>query len=748
MGQGLQRLEAGLTPQTDISPDKLDELVRVESGSAAVPPEAGTSSAVTPMAGSWRPPGIQGMDVSNYQGNVDWPTAWAQGARFAYVKASEGTFYTNPSFSQQYSGSTAVGMYRGAYHFAMPTLTSGREQANFFVDHGGSWSSDGRTLPPLLDIEYNPYDAKTMPSGEGDTCYAMSPVELISWIRDFSNTIKARTGRIPMIYTATNWWNYCIGDTTAFADHPLHIAAYNEIAAGPVPYGWKTYSFWQYSDSGPFVGDSNVWNGSAAGLAAFVKGVAPAPAPDTAVRQFNPGDFNGDGRPDLVNRRVDGTLWLHPGQTDGKFGTPIRIGTGFQAFNLFLATGDYDGDGRNDFLARHVDGSLWRYSGTGIVDSTSEGYRPGQKIGASGWNSFLSLTSGGDYDGNGTADLLGFRSDGSLWLYPGPGNGQHGSGHIIGSGWNVFKDIAGAGDFDADGKDDLLARSSDGRLVLYRGDGNGDFLAGEQIGTGWHVYTQVLGSTDFNGDRRPDLLGVRSDQSLWFYAGTGFSREGYLPALRIPTDLLSHDEVTAVGNFDSEGGNDLISRSQDGKLWFHAGTGQNEFSNQVEIGHGWHIYQDLIGVTDLNSDGQPDLLAIRPDGTLWFYAGTGSISASSEGYRPGVRIGSGWNIYSELVTPGDYNGDGRADLLGRRPDGTLWFYAGTGSISASSEGYAPARQIGRGWDGFRQIVGSPDLGSDGKNDMVAILPDGRVFLYRGDAMNDEGYRVPTASGRL
>lgn len=803
MGQGLKRLKAGLTPQTKISPDRLEMIGEDSAGGAAVLPEASTPSAITPLAGSWRPPGIQGMDVSNYQGEVDWPSAWAQGARFAYVKASEGTFYTNPSFNKQYSGSTAVGMYRGAYHFAMPTLTSGREQANFFVDHGGSWSSDGRTLPPLLDIEYNPYDVDTMPSGEGDTCYAMSSAELISWIRDFSNTIKARTGRLPMIYTATNWWNYCIGDTAAFADHPLHVAAYNEVAAGPVPFGWKTYSFWQYSESGPFVGDSNVWNGSAAGLEAFVRDAAPAPAADQTDRQFNPGDFNGDARPDIINRKADGTLWLYPGQSGGRFGTPVRIGTGFQNFNLFVATGDYDDDGRNDFLARHVDGSLWRYSGTGVVSDSSQGYYPGAKIGTSGWNKYLSLTSGGDYDGNGTADLLGFRSDGSLWLYVGPGDGQHGPGHIIGSGWNVFKSILGAGDFDTDGRNDLLARTPGGGLVLYRGDGHGDFLAGEQVGSGWQVYTEVMGSSDFDGDRHPDLLGVRADQSLWFYAGTGLSEDGYLPGTRLSTNLQSHDEVTAVGNFNSMGGNDLISRTPDGRLWFHAGTNRNSLSPQTQIGHGWDIYQDLIGVGDYNADGRPDLLATRVDGSLWFYAGTGSVSstqpgyaravrighgwnvyaeimapgdynadgmmdllarrqdgslwfyagtgvvsASNEGYRPGLKIGHGWNVYSEVITPGDYNSDSKVDILARRPDGSLWFYAGTGSVSASFEGYDQGKKIGHGWGKFREVVGSRDLGGDGKNDMIALLPDGGVYLYLGDGMPVTGYLAATATGRL
>ena len=63
---------------------------------------------------------VQGMDVSGHQGNVAWSTAWNNGARFAYVKATEGTTYTNPYFAQQYNGSYNVGMIRGAYHFAHP----------------------------------------------------------------------------------------------------------------------------------------------------------------------------------------------------------------------------------------------------------------------------------------------------------------------------------------------------------------------------------------------------------------------------------------------------------------------------------------------------------------------------------------------------------------------------------------------------------------------------------------------------
>ena len=137
----------------------------------------------------------QGLDVSSYQGNVNWSTVAANGGRFAYIKATEGTGYTNGYFAQQYNGSYNAGLIRGAYHFALPNASSGATQANYFVSHGGGWSRDGKTLPPALDIEYNPY---------GATCYGLSQSAMTAWIHDFSNTVLSRTGRYPTIYTTTD----------------------------------------------------------------------------------------------------------------------------------------------------------------------------------------------------------------------------------------------------------------------------------------------------------------------------------------------------------------------------------------------------------------------------------------------------------------------------------------------------------------------------------------------------------------
>ncbi|TVT59247.1 lysozyme [Amycolatopsis rhizosphaerae] len=191
---------------------------------------------------------VAGIDVSGYQGNVDWSGYWADGIRFAYVKATESTTYTNPYFTQQYNGSYNVGMIRGAYHFATPDTSSGATQAEYFVSHGGGWSADGKTLPGALDMEYNPY---------GATCYGLSQSAMTAWIKDFSDTYHSLTNKYPTIYTSTNWWSQCVsGDFSS--TNPLWVARYASTV-GTLPYNWSYYTFWQYSSS-PI--DQDTFNGA------------------------------------------------------------------------------------------------------------------------------------------------------------------------------------------------------------------------------------------------------------------------------------------------------------------------------------------------------------------------------------------------------------------------------------------------------------------------------------------------------
>jgi GH25 family lysozyme M1 (1,4-beta-N-acetylmuramidase) len=199
-----------------------------------------------------------GIDVSHHQGTINWTSVRNAGIQFAYIKATEGTSYKDPLFNTNYPAAYYAGVIRGAYHFALPNLSSGAVQADYFYNNGGRWSADNRTLPGALDIEYNPY---------GSTCYGLSQSAMRSWIADFLNRYHYRTGRYAVIYTTTNWWVTCTGNYSGFAGHhPLWIARYSS-SPGTLPAGWSFWTFWQYTASGSVPGvsgsvDRDYFNGA------------------------------------------------------------------------------------------------------------------------------------------------------------------------------------------------------------------------------------------------------------------------------------------------------------------------------------------------------------------------------------------------------------------------------------------------------------------------------------------------------
>jgi GH25 family lysozyme M1 (1,4-beta-N-acetylmuramidase) len=229
------------------------ELDWMGSSVAAHEGRVGQTATATAPAKTTR---TQGFDVSNWQGTVNWASAYAKGARFAYIKATEGTTYKDPKFDANYTGSYKAGFIRGAYHFARPDSSGGKAQADYFVSHGGGWSKDGKTLPPALDIEY--------PAGAA--CYGLSKTAMVSWIKAFVNEVHAKTTRWATLYSTTDWWTRCTGNTSAFAaNDPLFVARYAS-SVGKLPAGWPWYSFWQHADSGTFPGDQDYFNGPLSGL--------------------------------------------------------------------------------------------------------------------------------------------------------------------------------------------------------------------------------------------------------------------------------------------------------------------------------------------------------------------------------------------------------------------------------------------------------------------------------------------------
>jgi FG-GAP-like repeat len=215
----------------------------------------------------------------------------------------------------------------------------------------------------------------------------------------------------------------------------------------------------------------------------------------TAV--LSPGDFSGDDKPDLIVRRSDGRLLLYRGNGAGGFLTGMGepIGSGWQQFSALFSPGDFSGDGHPDVLAARTDGGFFLYHGNGAgAWVTGVPVQVG-----SGWQQFDAIFSGGDFSGDGKPDVIARQPAGGLFLYEGNGAGGWTSGipSQIGSGWQQFTALAGGGDFSGDGKPDVLAQHGDGRLLLYEGNGAGGWISGVPvgIGTGWAGLAQLTLAT-------------------------------------------------------------------------------------------------------------------------------------------------------------------------------------------------------------------------------------------------------------
>jgi lysozyme len=196
---------------------------------------------------------IQGIDVSDHQGTVDWNAVQQAGKVFVFIKATDGITWTDPDFAANWSGAEAAGLLRGAYHF-YETDDDPTAQAQNFLNAVQLAPGD---LPPVVDIER--FDT-------GGTA-SQTVKDLQTWL----DVVEQATGRTPIIYTSHGFWN-SLG-TSAFGLYPLWIAEYG-VQSPTLPAGWASWTFWQFSESGTVAGisgsvDLNVFNGSLAELTAL-----------------------------------------------------------------------------------------------------------------------------------------------------------------------------------------------------------------------------------------------------------------------------------------------------------------------------------------------------------------------------------------------------------------------------------------------------------------------------------------------
>ncbi len=202
---------------------------------------------------------IYGIDVSHWQGNIDWELLSEDGYTFSWVKATEGMTYTDPMFFNNISNGMATDIVMGAYHFARPDNNTAEEDATNFLNIASDYIGPG-FLPPVLDLE-NPYS--------GGQVIVLTDLftaqQLSDWVAEWMGLVEASTGISPFIYINGNFANYLNPSLNSYG---LWFAQPDENLDPPTNIGsWSEWGFKQYSWWGNVSGingdvDLNIFNGS------------------------------------------------------------------------------------------------------------------------------------------------------------------------------------------------------------------------------------------------------------------------------------------------------------------------------------------------------------------------------------------------------------------------------------------------------------------------------------------------------
>jgi MYXO-CTERM domain-containing protein len=209
---------------------------------------------------------VEGLDVSAGQGTIDWNAVKASGRQFAFIKATQGNYYTSPDWNGQWSGAKAAGVLRSAYHFFDPTV-DGLTQAKYFLNVVGTLGPGD--LPPMLDIECptSSNQAATQPDCEypAGTGYpansGWAPAATMNQrIADWLNYVQQQTGKLPIIYSYNYWFNDSGADTTPLHKYPLDISWPSTGTCFTVGLGndFTTAAYWQWSTSGSCPGVNGI----------------------------------------------------------------------------------------------------------------------------------------------------------------------------------------------------------------------------------------------------------------------------------------------------------------------------------------------------------------------------------------------------------------------------------------------------------------------------------------------------------
>jgi YD repeat-containing protein len=283
--------------------------------------------------------------------------------------------------------------------------------------------------------------------------------------------------------------------------------------------------------------------------------------------------------------------------------------------------------------------------------------------------------------------------------------------------WTLNSSLAG--DFNGDRVDDILWRSNDGWVTDWLGNGSGQFSGNwPNSAINQPLQWRIIGVGDFNGDGRSDVLWRSADAWVTNWLGTangGFA--GNWSNAQLPQQL--DWEAVGIGDFNGDKIDDVLWRNSEGWVTDWLGTTTGSFQSNwsiaaVQVTTAWHV----AGAGDFNGDGRTDILWRHDSGavTNWLGQPNGSFAGNFNAFN--VTVDVAWRV----VGFSDFNGDGRTDVVWRHDNGDLvtWLGQANGSLLQNSNCAYNVPTAER-------VVGTGDFNGDGRGDLLWRNATGAIW---------------------